>query len=83
MKKNKLLYLLGAIAIIYLIAKPSKQKNKQKPQTQPQSEDTSLRSSFNVVPLPDIKNYKFSSVVPMQVIGATSSSPIIVATSTR
>lgn len=45
----------------------------------PQQED-SLRSSYNVVPLPDIKGYTFSSIPMARVIGQTSSTPIMIAT---
>ena len=82
MKKNKLLYFVGILAIIYLISKPNKKRINVKPQMQPQQDD-SMVSNYNIIPLPDLKNYKFSSVVPMQVIGATTTSPIMVATLNR
>ena len=82
MKKNKLLYFVGILAIIYLISKPNKKRINLKPQMQPQQDD-SMVSNYNIIPLPDLKNYKFSSVAPMQVIGATTTSPMMVATLNR
>lgn len=77
-KQTKILLFLGALALAYYMSK----KRNKKPRnvainTQPQ--DDSLRSSYNIVPLPDIKGYTFSSIPMARVIGQTSISPIIIA----
>lgn len=78
MKKNtKILLALGVGFALYLYFKPKKKKATS---TQNNNSVDPTRSSYNIVPLPDIKNYKFGVTTPMQTIGATSSSPIIIAT---
>jgi hypothetical protein len=75
--QTKILLFLGGLALVYFLSN----KRNKKPRNignNPQQED-SLRSSYNVIPLPDIKGYTFSSIPTAQVVGQTSSSPIIIA----
>jgi hypothetical protein len=79
MKKNtKILLALGVGFALYLYFKPKKKKATPTQKTNDNVDTT--RSSYNIVPLPDIKNYKFGVTTPIQTIGATSSSPIIIGT---
>lgn len=80
-KQTKIVLGLGIVFVLYMALRSK--KGKSKPTTsKPQGNDSNdpTRSSFNIVPLPDIKNYKFGVTTPLQTIGATSSSPIIIAT---
>jgi len=79
MKKNtKILLAFGVGFALYLYFKPKKKKAIP---TQKNNEIVDpTKSSYNIVPLPDIKNYKFGVTSPIQRIGSTSSSPIIIGT---
>ena len=75
--QTKILLFLGGLALVYYL----NNKTNKKPRNvgnNPQQED-SLRSSYNVIPLPDIKGYTFSSIPTATIVGQTSSSPIIIA----
>jgi hypothetical protein len=77
-KQTKILLFLGGLALVYYLSN----KRNKKPRNvgnNPQQED-SLRSTYNVIPLPDLKGYTFSSIPTARVVGQTSSSPIIIAT---
>jgi hypothetical protein len=79
-KQTKILLGVGVIVALYLYLKPKKAKRSVAPtQSQPNNSDPT-RSAYNIVPLPDIKGVQYASVMPMQVVGQTTSSPIIIAT---
>ena len=80
-KQTKVIIGIGIVFVLYMALKDKKKGSKpstSKPQGN--ASDDPTRSSFSIVPLPDIKNYKFGVTTPLQTIGATSSSPIIIAT---
>jgi hypothetical protein len=84
MTKNQKIALGIALAIgaYFYFSKSDKQKTAPFKPTPPQntSEDNNLVSQYQINPLPDIKGAKYTSVTPIMVAGATSSSPIIIAT---
>ena len=77
--RNKAILFVGVIALAYFILSSRKKVSKPVTQTNNDSSD-GLVSNYNIVPLPDIKNYKFTSVNPLKVIGQTGNSPIMIAT---
>jgi hypothetical protein len=79
-KQTKILLGVGVIIALYLYFKPNKTKRNVSA-TQPQTNNSdSLRSGYNIVPLPDIKGFQYKSVMPLQIVGQTTSAPIIIAT---
>jgi hypothetical protein len=82
-KQTKYIVGIGALILLYLYLKPKPKSvitnaNKEKP-----TEIDAMKSGYSIVPLPDIKGYKFSSVMPTKVVGQNQSSPILIATSSK
>ena len=74
-----LLFVGGAIALYWYLNKANKGSKRTTTNTQPQEKSDATRESFAIIPLPDIKNAKFTSVVPIYPIGTTNQSPILIA----
>jgi len=87
MRTTNIIIGLGFLTLAYVLMKQSK-KNKPalsptNPQNESNQEDTMV-SQYSIVPLPDLKNYKFQTIAPTTIIGnTTTTTPIIIATPTR
>lgn len=77
-RQTKILLLVGgALALYWYLNKANKGSRRTMTNPQPQSDVT--RESFTIIPLPDIKNAKFTSVLPIYPVGTTNQSPILIA----
>lgn len=84
-KNQKIALGIGIAIAVYFVYTNSKEKMRKSTQktneTNPQeSESEMLVNKFNIVPLPDIKGAKYTSVNPILPIGTTYTQPIIIAT---
>ena len=81
MKQRNILIGVGLLAVAYWLYKKSN-KATQKPvqkQRQPQQQDEMV-SQYNIIPLPDLKNYRFQTIAPTTIMGNTSTTtPVIIA----
>jgi hypothetical protein len=84
MKNKNMIIGIGFLVLAYVLYKQSKKKAPAQPQTQPQQQDDTMVSQYNIVPLPDLKNYRFQTIVPTTLMGnTTTTTPLIIAMPTR
>lgn len=84
MKNNNIIIGLGFLVLAYVLYKQSKKKVPAQSQAQPQQQDEGMVSQYNIIPLPDLKNYRFQTLTPTTIMGnTTTTTPIIIAMPTR
>jgi len=83
MKRNTIIG-IGFLLIAYVLYKQSQKKKPAQSQAQPQQQDDAMVSQYNIIPLPDLKNYRFQTLTPTTIMGnTTTTTPIIIAMPTK
>lgn len=82
--KTNMIIGIGFLVLAYVLYKQSKKKTPAQPQAQPQQQDDGMVTQYNVIPLPDLKNYRFQTLAPTTIMGnTTTTTPIVIAMPTR